>query len=93
MNAIAHAWIDADRRPARAWASRTPPVSGGPADVGTAAQPAGLILAIAASADREAFAALFTQFAPRVKGYMMRLGAAPGAAEELAQETLLMVWR
>jgi len=53
----------------------------------------GLIMAIAQHGDREAFASLFNHFAPRVKGYLMRLGAAPEAAEELAQETLMIVWR
>ena len=48
---------------------------------------------IAANADRDAFAALFGHFAPRVKSYMLRLGAEPPLAEELAQETLLTVWR
>ena len=52
-----------------------------------------LILDIAASADRGAFAQLFQHFAPRVKSYLLRLGASPSAAEELAQETLLTVWR
>jgi RNA polymerase sigma-70 factor (ECF subfamily) len=51
------------------------------------------IAAIAARADRSAFAALFNHFAPRVKSYLLRLGAAPQQAEELAQETLLTVWR
>ena len=52
-----------------------------------------LIVAIATRGDREAFASLFNHFAPRVKSYLIRLGAAPEAAEELAQETLLTVWR
>ena len=52
-----------------------------------------LIGAIAGDADRSAFAALFGHFAPRVKSYMLRLGAPPTLAEELAQETLLAVWR
>jgi len=52
-----------------------------------------LILAIAARADREAFAGLFRHFAPRVKSYLLRFGAAPDAAEEFAQETMLTVWR
>lgn len=43
--------------------------------------------------DREAFAVLFEWFAPRVKSYMLKLGASPAAAEELAQDTLLAVWR
>ena len=53
----------------------------------------GLIMAIAQHGDREAFASLFNHFAPRVKGYLTRLGTTPEAAEELAQETLLTVWR
>lgn len=36
---------------------------------------------------------LFETYAPRVKSYMMRQGADPNTAEELAQETLLTVWR
>jgi RNA polymerase sigma-70 factor, ECF subfamily len=55
--------------------------------------PAALIEAIATRASREAFAQLFEMFAPRVKAYLIRLGAQPAAAEELAQETLLTVWR
>jgi len=54
---------------------------------------ADMIGAIAARSDRAAFAALFDHFAPRVKSYMLRLGAEPQVAEELAQETLLTVWR
>ncbi len=52
-----------------------------------------MIAAIAQRKDRAAFTKLFDHFAPRVKTYMLRLGAAPHVAEELAQETLLMVWR
>lgn len=52
-----------------------------------------LIAQVALSADRTAFARLFGYFAPRVKSYMIRMGAEPLLAEELAQETLLVVWR
>jgi RNA polymerase sigma-70 factor, ECF subfamily len=52
-----------------------------------------LIRAIATHQDRDAFARLFEHFAPRVKAFMQRSGVAPETAEELAQETLLMVWR
>ncbi len=48
---------------------------------------------IADKGDRTAFAEIFSYFAPRVKAYMRRLGAEDGQAEELAQETLLTVWR
>jgi RNA polymerase sigma-70 factor (ECF subfamily) len=52
-----------------------------------------LIVAIAERRDRSAFATLFNHFAPRLKSYMMRLGADADRAEELAQETMLVVWR
>jgi len=51
------------------------------------------IVAIAVSRDRQRFAALFAHFAPRCKSFFMRLGVLPGVAEDLAQETLLTVWR
>jgi RNA polymerase sigma-70 factor (ECF subfamily) len=51
------------------------------------------IVSIAERGDREAFASLFSHFAPRVKSYILRLGASPESAEELAQETMLTVWR
>ena len=49
--------------------------------------------AIAARRDRAAFAELFGHFAPRVKAYLQRQGAADSQAEEIAQETMLSVWR
>lgn len=49
--------------------------------------------AVAEQADRNAFARLFGHFAPRVKAYLMRLGADSGTAEELVQEVMLTVWR
>ena len=52
-----------------------------------------LILAVAARRDRESFRSLFFYFAPRVKSYLLRLGMSAPLADELAQETLLMVWR
>ncbi len=53
----------------------------------------GLIAAVAARQDRDAFAELFAHFAPRVKTFMRRSGLDEGSADELAQETLLSVWR
>jgi len=52
-----------------------------------------LVLAVAQNRDRECFAVLFGHFAPRVKSYFLRLGTSASVAEELAQETLLTVWR
>jgi RNA polymerase sigma-70 factor (ECF subfamily) len=55
--------------------------------------PARLIRAIASQGDRTAFTDLFSHFAPRVKSYLLRLGASSAAAEELTQEAMLAVWR
>jgi RNA polymerase sigma-70 factor (ECF subfamily) len=52
-----------------------------------------LLIAVAGRRDRSAFAALFDHFAPRVKAYLLRLGASPALAEDLAQEALLSLWR
>ena len=49
------------------------------------------LLDVAASGDRRAFAAIFEHFAPRVKGFLMRGGASPEEAEDLAQETMVKV--
>jgi RNA polymerase sigma-70 factor, ECF subfamily len=53
----------------------------------------GLVEAIAARQDREAFKALFGHFAPRVAAFARRLGADAQVAEDLAQDVLLTVWR
>lgn len=52
-----------------------------------------LIGAIATEQDRGAFASLFEYFAPRIKAFMQRSGTSEASAEELAQETMLAVWR
>lgn len=51
------------------------------------------VRAVAETGDRAAFALLFKHFAPRVKSYLVRSGMAPEVAEELAQETMVSVWR
>lgn len=53
----------------------------------------GCVLAVAQRADHAAFAALFSHFAPRLKTYFLRSGMTDAAAEELAQETMVLVWR
>jgi RNA polymerase sigma factor (sigma-70 family) len=52
-----------------------------------------LLEAIAGRRDRQAFARLFTLFAPRVKGWLMARGASATDADEVAQDVLLTVWR
>jgi RNA polymerase sigma-70 factor, ECF subfamily len=53
----------------------------------------GLLRSIALDRDRAAFAELFAHFAPRVKGFLMRYGLPELLSEDLAQETMLTVWR
>lgn len=43
--------------------------------------------------DRAAFSALFDFYGPRIKAFMMRSGFPSSAAEELVQETMLLVWK
>ena len=49
--------------------------------------------AVAETSDRRAFAALFRHFAPRIKGFLARGGTDDALAEEIAQETLVTLWR
>lgn len=51
------------------------------------------LLARTGAGDRVAFEALFGYYAPRIKSYLMRLGAAAAAAEDLAQDVMISVWR
>src|ERR1700757_4342727 len=67
-----------------------------PADMAApldAAAQARLIGVVATLRDRQAFALLFKHFAPRLKAFHMRAGLSAAAAEELAQETMLALWR
>ena len=52
-----------------------------------------LLRAIAAMRDRAAFVTLFARYAPRLKAWFRRCGSPPEQAEDLAQETMLSVWR
>jgi RNA polymerase sigma-70 factor (ECF subfamily) len=56
------------------------------------AQFAGLMARVAGG-DRAAFAQLFAFYAPRLKGYLVRLGLDAAQAEEVAQEVMIAVWR
>lgn len=67
-------------------------VSSSPATI-DARQLALWLARVAETRDRAAFAQLFGHFAPRLKGYLIRLGADAGTAEELVQDVMLTVWR
>jgi RNA polymerase sigma-70 factor (ECF subfamily) len=43
--------------------------------------------------DRNAFEKLYGYFAPRIKRYMMLHGADEASADDLAQETMVQIWR
>ena len=51
-----------------------------------------LLVQVSEQRDRTAFIGLFEHFAPRVKSYLLRLGAKDGEAEDLMQEVMLTVW-
>ena len=48
---------------------------------------------IAAEKCRDSFAEVFDFYAPRVKSYMLRLGANQIEAEDLAQDVMVTVWK
>lgn len=54
---------------------------------------AGLVEAVAQRKDRQAFAALFDHFAPRVKAFMRGRGVEDARADDLVQEVFLTVWQ
>ncbi|MFN4101743.1 MAG: sigma-70 family RNA polymerase sigma factor [Pararhodobacter sp.] len=54
---------------------------------------AALMLAVAQNADEQAFAALFSHYAPRVKAFLMKSGATAALAEDCAQDVMATVWR
>lgn len=51
------------------------------------------IVAIAATADMDAFEALFREFSPRIRAYLLKMTRDKQAAEDLMQETMLAIWR
>ncbi len=54
---------------------------------------AALLQAVATQGDREAFAALFRHFAPRVKAYLQRAGGEAEGIDDVLQEVFATIWR
>lgn len=52
-----------------------------------------LLRKVATEQDRQAYARLYSYFAPRVTAFLRKSGLSPSAAEEVAQEVMLAVWR
>ena len=63
-----------------------------PHPIMTLSDDSALLLAIA-DRDRAAFMTLFARFGPRLKTWFIRTGGTAGDAEDLAQETMLAIWR
>lgn len=51
-----------------------------------------LVSRVAAARDRSAFAVLFDHYAPRINGYLQRLGLDARQAEEITQEVMIVLW-
>jgi RNA polymerase sigma-70 factor (ECF subfamily) len=54
---------------------------------------ADLLASVAGKQDRAAYSELFAYYAPRVKSYLLRLGANNAQSEEIAQDVMVTVWR
>lgn len=52
-----------------------------------------LVERVASHRDREAFEILFDHYVPRLAAYLCRLGAEAALAEEIAQDTMVALWR
>lgn len=63
------------------------------APVTSPTDPDSLLLAVRDERSREAFLELFRQFAPRIKGWLVRGGLHPNRAEEVTQDVMMRVWR
>ncbi|MGD8325729.1 MAG: sigma-70 family RNA polymerase sigma factor [Sphingomonadales bacterium] len=59
----------------------------------TAEDAARLVADIATKRDKQAFAALYRHFAPKLKAFALKQGLSAGVAEEIAQETMIQLWR
>lgn len=51
-----------------------------------------LLVRIGRNKDRAAFVGIFSYYAPRVKSYLLKHGAAESVAEEIVQNTFIAVW-
>ena len=52
-----------------------------------------LLIRVGSDKDRHAFKKLYEHFAPRLKSFLLRIGSDVSAAEEICQESMIMVWR
>jgi len=95
MGRVSHSWLRPTGEPG--WPRVVPPHVGivTPTDdrMPTTDEFNAWVRAVAESADRSAFAALFRHFAPRLKSFLVRSGSSDAVAEELVQEAMVQLWR
>lgn len=68
-------------------------LAGDRADLPSPEDLAALVARVAAAGDKQAFAALFRFYAPRLKTFLGRQGFGEIECEDLVQETMLSIWR
>lgn len=85
---LAERALGAHIRPTKMRAHRTVSVSSN-----LSSDMARLVARVASVRDRDAFETLFDHYAPRLSAYLCRLGAEPALAEEIAQDTMVALWR
>ena len=59
----------------------------------SASELAELVLRVAREHDKQAFAALFRHYAPRLKSFLMKQGFTDGECDDLVQEAMVNLWR
>ena len=52
-----------------------------------------LLIQVGKNRDTSAFKALYEHFTPRLKSFLLRIGSDESTAEEVCQESMIMVWR
>jgi RNA polymerase sigma-70 factor, ECF subfamily len=52
-----------------------------------------LVTSVARSRDKQAFAALFRHYAPRLKSFLLKQGFTEGECDDLVQEAMVNLWR
>lgn len=68
-------------------------LAGDRTDIPSPEELASLVARVAAAGDKQAFAALFRFYAPRLKSFLGRQGFGEIECEDLVQETMLSIWR
>ncbi len=63
------------------------------ADIAAETPDWGGVLTRVAAQDKAAFGSLYDYFAPRIKGWSLKMGAPASKAEDIVQDVMLQIWR